>query len=282
MSRFSGMPYRPSPFNTANPYVSATGRDAGKSQSGLLGLAAYWVEQAPAIARHLNLDPSKVHARSMGVYHFRNTASGTPSVHGEGRAADLGHNVTPEAHRVMCFFLEKLAPHARDLGIQYAIFASAQTRSGGWVDYGAVPPRSPHDDHAHIEMTWAAAAVPASKMVATCRRRVGDWRATRNTGGDEEMELTKKLQQAANAAGYRDASGKPLSEDGVCGARTGQVFQAMMEDARRGSRAATGLQKALADAGFKDGAGGALTVDGWVGTRTIDALTAALKEIGRR
>jgi hypothetical protein len=277
MSRYSRVPYRPMPFQTATPYVAPTGRDAGKSQPGLLGLVAYWVEQAPAIARHLNLDPAKVNARSMGVYNFRNTASGSPSVHGEGRAADLGHNVTPEAHKVMCFFLSKVAPHARDLGIQYAIFASAQTRSGGWVDYGAVPPKSAHDDHAHVEMTWAAAAVPAGKMVATCRRRVGDWRGTQKSGGDEEMELTKMLQQAANAAGYRDSSGSPLREDGVPGSRTSEVLQEVMADARRGSRAATGLQTALNDAGFKDSTGRPVTVDGWVGARTIEALAAALK-----
>jgi hypothetical protein len=178
---------------------------------------------------------------------------------------------------VMCFFLSKVAPHARDLGIQYAIFASAQTRSGGWVDYGAVPPKAAHDDHAHVEMTWAAAAVPAGKMVATCRRRVGDWRGTQKSGGDEEMELTKMLQQAANAAGYRDSSGSPLREDGVPGSRTSEVLQEVMADARRGSRAATGLQTALNDAGFKDSTGRPVTVDGWVGARTIEALAAALK-----
>jgi len=272
MSRFPNVPYRPAPFRTSTPYVRAT-TDSRGPRPGAIGFLAWYLEQAPHVARCLGLDPARVNARSMGIYNYRPTASGNLSVHAEGRAVDIGHNVSREAHLVMTFLLAALAPHAAGLGIQYVIFSRAQTTAAGpWRDYGPVPPMSPHDDHAHVELTPTAAAVGAATYTATLRSRVGDWR----TQEDDMSAAVEGIQRTLNAAGFTDEDGAVLTVDGSWGPKTEAAFATQSRAAARHLTAVQDVQTSLNGAGFRDSRGRTLTVDGWWGQRTAEAYAASL------
>lgn len=99
---------------------------------------------------------------NLGIYNCRNgRGSTTLSLHGEGRAGDLGH---PVGAGFVDSLAEALRGSSAELGVQCVI-----TKEGGgsrrpriwsskypnWRDYSGV---NPHADHLHVELTpWAAA-----------------------------------------------------------------------------------------------------------------------------
>jgi hypothetical protein len=94
-------------------------------------------------------------ARNLGIYNCRSVRGSTNrSVHGEGRAVDVGFSgvANPAGTRL----LNTLLPHVGALGIQMIIWNrriySARYPTGARYT-GAVP----HTDHLHIELTWNAA-----------------------------------------------------------------------------------------------------------------------------
>lgn len=147
---------------------------SGRPQPGALALLAYWLEQAPALAAELGIDPDAADIRSLGIYNCRDVrGSSTLSIHACGRAVDAGVAVSVAGHRVMVEFLSRLAPHAKSLGIQLAIFSrlSGSARHPWPNRYDGT---HPHDDHAHLELNELAAEV---LTLATLRDRCGDVRA---------------------------------------------------------------------------------------------------------
>jgi hypothetical protein len=209
MTLFPGVAYRP-PVTTATPYVPASGRDAGRPMPGTVGLMAYLIEQARAVAVDMGINPDTIRARSMGIYNYRRTASGNWSVHGDGRALDLGIAVTRNGHRVMVELLRRIGPNCHRVGFQYGIFSRSQTRAGGWVAYGQRGDRlHDHDDHLHGEQTPTFAAIDAAVMVATCRRVLGDWR-TIDTGDDD---MFCKRGDRGPSVGYLQLRLKALGAD---------------------------------------------------------------------
>lgn len=93
-------------------------------------------------------------AYNLGIYNCRGTGSGSRSVHGEGRAIDVGFRgvANPAGTRL----LNTLLPHVGALGIQLIIWNRRMysARYPGGTRYTGV---SPHTDHLHIEITWNAA-----------------------------------------------------------------------------------------------------------------------------
>ena len=94
-------------------------------------------------------------ARNLGIYNCRDIrGKSTNSLHGEGRAVDVGFSgvANPAGTRL----LNLLLPKVGELGIQMIIWNrriySARYPRG--ASYNGV---SPHTDHLHIELTWNAA-----------------------------------------------------------------------------------------------------------------------------
>lgn len=94
-------------------------------------------------------------ARNYGIYNCRSVRGSTNrSLHGEGRAVDIGFSgvANPAGTRL----LNLLLPRVGELGIQMIIWNrriySARYPKG--APYSGV---NPHTDHLHIELTWNAA-----------------------------------------------------------------------------------------------------------------------------
>jgi hypothetical protein len=98
-------------------------------------------------------------ARNDGIYNCRHIAgTGTPSLHGEGRAADLG---TPPLAAFATTTAEQLKTNSKQLGIQCVIWDrriwSGAKPNAGWRRYNGA---DPHNRHLHVELARAAATGP--------------------------------------------------------------------------------------------------------------------------
>lgn len=96
-------------------------------------------------------------AVNSGIYNCRNVRGGsTTSLHGEGRADDLG--VRPYSAAYGTALADKLRLNSAELGIQCIIWNrriwSGSYPHAGWRPYNGV---NPHVDHLHVELSWHAA-----------------------------------------------------------------------------------------------------------------------------
>lgn len=182
------------------------------------------------LAAWLEFDPL---ASSMGIYNCRPVrGSSSLSMHACGRAADLGCPVTAAGHAAMRRFLSAIAPHARDLGVQFVIFDRRQwssTRPAGGSAYGGV---HPHRDHAHVELNRAASS---GLTLATIRSRIG-----RSQEDDvyvvrygQSNERVKRAQVVLRAAGEAAGEGDLLPRFGADGDYGDETAEAVNRMARR-------------------------------------------------
>jgi hypothetical protein len=236
----------------------------GGPQPGATAMMSYFLECTPT-------------AINMGIYNCRNIdGSSNRSLHSCGRACDLGCRTTPEAHRSMYEFLARIAPNAKRLGIQLVIFDrrfwSTRTKPEGAKYEG----RHPHRDHIHLELNERAAK---QLTLATLRSVLGERTRSsqdaRTAKGKEGSDVVEGIQRALNNAGFTDADGERLTEDGSWGMRTEQAFGQLALGAARGQQAALAIQRALNNARVTDGRGRSLVEDGDVGQRTQEALAKA-------
>jgi Putative peptidoglycan binding domain len=144
--------------------------------------------------------------KNLGIYNCRTVRGGTTtSLHGEGRAADLG---TPTSNTWSWAVAELLRAHSAELGIQCVIHNRKiwSASAAGWRAYTGV---AAHFDHLHVELTWAAAnggltvakidsvlrpapviVVPASNGGA----RAGDGILERGDKGESVTQLQRVLR----------------------------------------------------------------------------------------
>lgn len=126
-------------------------------------------------AFHLELNGGRG-GTNLGIYNCRTVRGGTTtSLHGEGRASDLG---TPVGNSWSWDFVDWLRQHSAELGIQCIIHnRKIWSSSGGtgWRNYSGV---AAHFDHAHVELTWAAA-----NGGLTVQKLRDLWAATHSGGG---------------------------------------------------------------------------------------------------
>lgn len=96
--------------------------------------------------------------RTMGIYNCRpSSGGGGLSTHGEGRGWDAGFLVSRPVEKAHGdAFAAWLVGHAQDLGIQRVIWNGREwdAREKVWEAYTGP---SPHTDHVHVELCWAAA-----------------------------------------------------------------------------------------------------------------------------
>ncbi len=104
------------------------------------------------LGAYKNFDP-----RNDGIYNCRPVRGGvTPSVHGEGRATDLGCKAGAAWAQKLA---DQLVANSAELGIQCVIF-NRRIWSGAHPDAGwrAYPGVDAHDTHLHVELSRKAAA----------------------------------------------------------------------------------------------------------------------------
>lgn len=119
---------------------------SGGPRPGAQALMAWWL----GAYGHLG-------AKNLGIYNCRSIAgSVTLSLHGEGRAADLG---VPVGNKWAWPVFEAMRQNSKELGIQLIIHDrkvwSARHPDAGWRPYDG---ENPHTDHAHVELTPEAAS----------------------------------------------------------------------------------------------------------------------------
>lgn len=110
--------------------------------------------QPGLIALRDELLPRFAGARDLGIYNCRNVASTTQlSAHGEGRGWDCGFpgSCDEQGDRLAALLVE----HAEALGVQGVSWCRRFWGYGRWEWHEG--PGSPHTDHVHVELNWAAA-----------------------------------------------------------------------------------------------------------------------------
>ncbi|MCY1158999.1 MAG: Peptidoglycan-binding domain 1 protein [Citricoccus sp.] len=123
-------------------------------QPGSRGMMQWFLENY----RHLG-------GTNLGIYNCRTVRGGsTTSLHGEGRAVDLGIN--PHGAAYGTDLAERLRNSSKEIGIQCIIWNrkiwSGAHPNSGWRNYGG---RNDHVDHLHVELSWAAAKKNSSEVI---------------------------------------------------------------------------------------------------------------------
>lgn len=134
-------------MNWATPYESAS-RCTGTARPGARALLAWALE----VYRDRG-------AYSLGIYNCRTVRGGsTTSLHGEGRAVDLGLPLGPDGRGTPLgrAIVAQLGAHGARLGVQAIVYDRTvwSAKSPAGRPYGGT---HPHYDHLHIELTRQAA-----------------------------------------------------------------------------------------------------------------------------
>lgn len=143
---------------------------------------------------------------NLGIFNCRDVRGGrTTSMHGEGRADDLGFPVgDPDGNRC----LNELLDHVDELGIQALIYErriySAKSPEGRPY-LGLVP----HWDHIHAELTWKA----ATHLTYTAIKRIMDEKLW--TPGERTLRLGDRGNDVSH---LQKALG--ITADGIYGPAT--------------------------------------------------------------
>ena len=111
--------------------------------------------------------------KNLGIYDCRTVRGGsTTSLHGEGRAVDLG--ITPHGASYGTDLANRLLNNSKELGIQCIIWnreiwSGAHPKSG-WRKYTGT---NPHVDHLHVELSWATAKKNSTEVVKMLDKHIG-------------------------------------------------------------------------------------------------------------
>lgn len=109
-----------------------------------------------------------------GIYNCRSVRGGrTTSLHGEGRAVDLG--IRPLRAKYGTALADALRKNSKELGIQCIIWNrkiwSGSYPHAGWRPYKG---QANHYDHLHVELTWAGAKRSEKAMISLLNKYVGN------------------------------------------------------------------------------------------------------------
>lgn len=139
-----------------------------------------------------------------GIYNCREVrGGGSYSLHAEGRACDLG--IRPYRAQYGTELAELLRLYSAELGIQLIIwnrrYWSGSYPHSGWRAYSGV---SPHEDHIHVELSWASArSLTVERILAVL-----------NGGEEDEDDMAGAYPYDLPAADEADA-GQPKNTDGT-------------------------------------------------------------------
>lgn len=158
-------------------------------------------------------------AKNLGIFNCRAIAgSQTLSLHGEGRADDLG---VPVGNSWAAAVFEAMRLQSKELGIQLIIYNrrvwSARQPDAGWRHYDG---EDPHTNHGHVELTPDAArtltvAAINRSLSASASEDIVTQLPTLKKGATGEY--VERLQALLNVA---DGATVALKPDGVFGDNT--------------------------------------------------------------
>lgn len=186
-----------------------------------------------------------------GIYNCRSVRGGrTTSLHGEGRAVDLG--IRPYSAKYGTQLAEALRRNSKELGIQCIIWNrkiwSGSYPNAGWRRYSGV---AHHKDHIHVELSWGSAKWSADKMVKACNKYLGDAGNIKVSGGGSSWRTVK-----AGDLLRRGTKGTPVKElQKALGVKADGYFGSDTEKAVKAYQKKAGL-----------------SVDGIAGPKTLAAL----------
>ena len=139
--------------------------------------------------------------KNLGIYNCRAVAgSSTTSLHGEGRACDLG--VNPHGAQWGTALADRLRLSSAALGVQCVIW-NRRIWSGSYADLGfrAYTGTNPHRDHLHVELSRTAADVLTPARIHQILTGAGG----ASSGGVRDLrrgargEDVRRLQQVLNS-----------------------------------------------------------------------------------
>lgn len=92
---------------------------------------------------------------TLGCYNPASTVpGGSPSLHRDGRAADVGHDWSEQQIALVWELSRRLARHSERLGVQQIIYRGLFWRQGqAWLPVSEAT--DPHESHAHVEFLTA-------------------------------------------------------------------------------------------------------------------------------
>lgn len=161
-------------------------------------------------------------AVNLGIYNPRSVRGGTAlSLHAEGRALDIGYPIDrPSGHPVGSALCHALVEHHAALGVQCVIFARriwTNTRPT-WRPYTGT---ADHFDHAHVELTRAAAAGLTTDIIRTT---LGASMPTELSNTERELIRTLQGWLIDNGADLG-----PSKADGILGRLTLNAAQTIID-----------------------------------------------------
>lgn len=117
---------------------------------------------------------SSIGGQNSGIYNCRpiRGSKKTTSLHGEGRAVDLGLKFARKEFGQLADLLRR---YSAELGIQCVIYNrkifAGSYASPEWQKYNGV---NPHTDHLHVELSWWAAELSAAEYIELLENTIGD------------------------------------------------------------------------------------------------------------
>jgi hypothetical protein len=175
---------------------------------------------------------------NLGIYNCRPIAgSTTTSLHGEGRADDLG--VIPHGARWGTVLANRLRTHSGELGIQCIIWNrriwSGSHPDDGWRRYNG---DNPHIDHLHVELSWDAArtltVADVQRAIGGRKRRGGATKPGDTATNTNRLERHPYLRLGSTGMAVRQLQSwlnrvypaySDLGVDGIFGAKTARVVR---------------------------------------------------------
>jgi hypothetical protein len=151
---------------------------------------------------------SGIGGQNSGIYNCRNVSgsSTATSIHGEGRAVDLGLKFVRGEFWTLANLLRA---HSKELGIQCIIY-NRKIWSGGYKNTGfqRYTGVNPHTDHLHVEMAWWSAQMSADDYVALIEKTIGH-----KVGGGNVVPAKAPTKAPAKAATVTQNSGNSKADN---------------------------------------------------------------------
>ena len=162
------------------------------------------------------------HSRDDGIYNcrpIRGTTS-TTSLHGEGRAVDIGCKAGDPWAAILADILRL---HSRELGIQCVIYNrriwSGAHSTEGWRPYSGF---DAHTTHLHVELCWAAARGPQALTVDRIKQALAPATPTKPAQPSRPAPVTQAPSPARVARLQALMKFSTAGRDGKWGAATDQ------------------------------------------------------------
>ena len=219
-ARWNTMSSVPSARNIA--YSGAQSQCSGGAQSGAITLGNFIRDN---FGTYMDLD---VLGRGVQIYNCRTVRGGrSNSVHGDGRAVDIFIPTLPggvadnaKGDRIANWLVD----NAAEIGIQYVIWDQSSFRGNRQPQSQCYTGSHPHNDHIHIELTWAAARSETPFFTATDMRAAAPIPDTQSSQPQESTGAADNPYESSNPSRSHDGHGHQPPSNSETSATTGSSW----------------------------------------------------------